>query len=740
MLVPVAGLLLVGPKHPFFAQYSLTFVARFMAAYIVVTAFSYFFERTRESNHRELRSINQSLESTVKEKTKEMTDLRTKELTIANQLLEADICNRQRTEMILKEREKKYRSIVGNISDLICVHDLEGRILETNLHYKKEIGYSSGELIGHKIEDLIEKQYRAAFQAYLKEFPQKGTDEGIFSIRTKTGQRRILEYSNILVKDAEGRYVIQGFAKDITKRWITEKALETSEKRYRTLFEKAGDAIFILDASSDNWGAIINANQSSAEMHGYSIEELERLNIKDLVASEYAGGVTSQFKEMMSGKWIKAEMDQVRKDGRCFLVEVSAGMFKLDDRPYILAFYRDITQRREMEERLRRTEKMEALGTLSGGIAHDFNNVLMGIQGHVSLMELYLSSDHPLKKHSAAIGQYVQSAADLTKQLLGLGRGGKYEVRPVELNELLTATAEMFGRTRKDIPIHVRTHPLPLVVEADRGQIEQVLLNLMLNACQAMPKGGDLIIETAFVSLDDNSSKVCQLNPGPYAQVSVKDSGIGMNEETMRRVFDPFFTTKEKERGTGLGLSSAFGIVKNHDGTIKVESAIGKGTTFEVLIPLSDKTPAAKIQTSNILATGSETILLVDDEEMVIKGCEAMLEHCGYCVIVAQGGSQAVETVQQQGERIDLVILDLIMPGMNGSIAFDHIRILRENIPILLSSGYAMEGQAAEMMQKGCNGFIQKPFGIIELSQKVRSLLDEFKRPKYNGLNEALSR
>ncbi len=717
MLVPVVALQVIAPANPFFAQYSLTFVFRFAAAYIVVTVFAYFFERTREDNDRELVSINASLEAIV--------NRRTELLTIANQQLETDIRNRERIEQTLKEREAKYRSIVENISDVICVHDLEGHILETNLHYQKDFGYDRDELIGQNIGDLIEDRYQDAFRSRLRELSRKGADEGVFSIRTKSGQQRILEYSNILVKNPDGQYVVQGFAKDITERWKVEKALETSEKRYRTLFEKAGDAIFILDASPENQGAIVDANRAAAEMHGYSIEELKQRTIKELDAPEDAEKIAPRIQEMLAGKWIKAEIDHVHKDGTRFPVEVSAGVFELDDRPYILAFDRDITRRREMEERLRRTEKMEALGTLAGGIAHDFNNLLLGIQGHVSLIDLDLPEMHPFKEHSEAIDDYVQSAANLTKQLLGLARGGKYEVRPIDLSELMTATADMFGRTRKEIPIHISAHATPLVVEADKGQLEQVLLNFLLNACQAMPDGGDLYLGSAAVLLGEEDSAVYQLDPGRYARISVRDSGIGMDAATAKRIFDPFFTTKEKERGTGLGLASAYGIVKNHDGAIVVDSAVGEGTTFEILLPLSDKAPSSEERSSKILATGSETILLVDDEEMIIKVGQAMLERAGYRVQTARDGAQAVEFVRRQGECIDLIILDLIMPHMNGRDAFDAIRALPSDIPILLSSGYALDGQAAGMMQKGCNGFIQKPFSVTALTQKVRALLED---------------
>jgi CheY-like chemotaxis protein len=316
----------------------------------------------------------------------------------------------------------------------------------------------------------------------------------------------------------------------------------------------------------------------------------------------------------------------------------------------------------------------------------------------------------------------------LTKQLLGFARGGKYEVKTTEMNELVLNSATMFGRTKREIQIHTKLYnPSPLV-EADRRQIEQVLLNMYVNAWQAMPDGGELYLETRIVTLDDEYCKPYQAEPGRYVKVSVTDTGIGMDAATRQRVFDPFFTTQEMGRGTGLGLASAYGIIKNHRGMITVYSESGHGTTFNVYLPVSNKEVYRETPVEGRLIKGSETILLVDDEEMIIDVGQAMLEKLGYRVFAAPSGQRAVEAVTEMGNEIDLVILDMIMPGMDGGKTFDRIREIQPEIPVILSSGYAINGQAEEIMRRGCNGFIQKPFNISEFSKQVRKILDEAKK------------
>ncbi|MGD9186235.1 MAG: response regulator, partial [Desulfobacterales bacterium] len=303
-------------------------------------------------------------------------------------------------------------------------------------------------------------------------------------------------------------------------------------------------------------------------------------------------------------------------------------------------------------------------------------------------------------------------------------RGGKYEVHPIDINDLVLSSSSMFGRTKKEIRIHTKLNDPPPIAAADRTQIEQVLLNLYVNAWQAMSDGGELYLETLIVDLDETRCKPHNAKPGSYVKISVTDTGIGMGESTRQRAFDPFFTTKVKERGTGLGLASAYGIVNNHSGIISIDSVVGQGTTVNVYLPISDQRAHREIHLNEDLAFGSETILLVDDEEIIINVTRPMLEKLGYNVFVAERGEQAVDLVHEKADKIDLIVLDMIMPGMDGGKTFEHIREIQPKIPVILSSGYSLNDKANEIIQRGCNGFIQKPFNVYELSQKLRKVLD----------------
>jgi CheY-like chemotaxis protein len=369
---------------------------------------------------------------------------------------------------------------------------------------------------------------------------------------------------------------------------------------------------------------------------------------------------------------------------------------------------------------------MEAIGTLAGGIAHDFNNLLMGIQGHASLMLLHLDPNHPHFERFKRIEDFVKSGAGLTKQLLGFARGGKYEVKLTNLNELIQNSSEMFARTKKEIQIHRKFQKDIWPVEVDLGQLEQVLLNLYVNAWQAMPGGGDLYIQTSDIVLDEKYSEPFRIKPGNYVKISVTDTGVGMDNAIQQRIFDPFFTTKDIGRGTGLGLASAYGIIKNHGGIINVYSKRGEGTTFNIYLPASENgVPIKDKKLPDEILKGTETVLLVDDEDGILDIGEEMLKEIGYEVWIARGGKEAIEIYSNHKGKIDVVILDMIMPDMNGGKAYDRMKEINPNVKVLLSSGYSINGKAAAILKRGCDGFIQKPFTMQKLSKKIRNILDK---------------
>ncbi|MDX2451234.1 response regulator [Desulfosarcina sp.] len=513
--------------------------------------------------------------------------------------------------------------------------------------------------------------------------------------------------------------------------------LYRSEEKYRYLVQNSPDIIYTLDAD----GNFTFLSEALEHLLGFTVDGLIGKHYSTIVCEEDRDKAQWFFDERRSGDRaasgielrLKAVGDVQQNESvrRHLTVELkSMGIYEKSaidgERRHVgtHGVIRDISERQRLYAQLQNAERMESLGTLAGGIAHDFNNLLMGIQGRSSLISMDMEDSHPVLEHLHAIEDYILSATHLTKQLLGFARGGKYEVKPTNINELVLKSANMFGRTKKEIIIETQFHNANIVVEADRRQIEQVLLNLYVNAWQAMPEGGTLRLETKHVVLGNKDCRPHQIEPGRYAHLSVTDTGIGMDQKTLQHIYDPFFTTKEKSRGTGLGLASAYGIIKNHAGIIHADSNVDHGTTFNLYLPISEKLVVKEASSEKNISNGSETILIVDDEDMIIDVGQALLKRMGYQVITAKSGEEALEVVHRIGPSIDLVILDMIMPGMDGGRTFDGIRETCPEIPIMLASGYAINGQAQKIMNRGCNGFIQKPFSVSELSQKVRQVLD----------------
>jgi signal transduction histidine kinase/CheY-like chemotaxis protein len=386
---------------------------------------------------------------------------------------------------------------------------------------------------------------------------------------------------------------------------------------------------------------------------------------------------------------------------------------------------RETEEKARLELQLYQTQKYESIGTLAGGIAHEFNNLLMTIQGNVSLMLFGLDAGHPHYGKLHNIEKAIQNGSALTSQLLGYARKGKYQSRTLDLNSVIRETAATFARTHKDIVVDEALAEDLSDIEADREQMVQVLFNLYGNAAEAMPDGGDLFLKTSNVTHEDIHGRLYLPKPGIYVKLSVSDTGIGMDRETQDRIFDPFFTTKKTGQGKGLGLASVYGIIKNHGGYIEVASEPGQGTTLNIYLPASSrKSTKTEVSTEDI-SRGTGAILLVDDEELVLEVGARMLEKLGYTVMTARGGKSAVDIYEKNFEALDLVILDLVMPDLGGSKAFDMIRRINPQANVLLSSGYSADGQASFILQRGCNGFIQKPFNLKELSEKIIEILGD---------------
>ena len=497
--------------------------------------------------------------------------------------------------------------------------------------------------------------------------------------------------------------------------------LKESEEKYRRLVEHANDAIFIVQDE-----VVKFPNPKTEAMIGYSTEELANIPFTNFIHPEDRGLVLERHKRRMVGENPPSTYSFriTNRSGEELWVQLNTVLITWEGRPATLNLLRDITQQRRLEAQFESAQRMESLGTLAGGIAHDFNNLLMAMQGNVSLILSDLDPSHPYYERLRNIERGIRSGAELTNGLLGFARSGKYQVKPTDLNDLIKRSSDMFSRTKKEITIHTKYQRDIWPVEVDRGQIEQALLNLYVNAWQAMPKGGELYLQSENVTFDEDHGKPYGLKPGNYVKMTIADTGLGMGDTTQKRIFEPFFTTKEMGRGTGLGLASVYGIIKNHDGIINVDSKKGEGSTFTFYLPASEKEVVKEEEIPEEVLEGTEMVLLVDDEEMVLDVGEGFLKKLGYTALVARSGKEAIELYKENKDKIDMVILDMIMPQMGGGETYDRLKKINPNIKILLSSGYSINGQAKEIMKRGCEGFIQKPFDMGELSQKIREVLD----------------
>lgn len=508
--------------------------------------------------------------------------------------------------------------------------------------------------------------------------------------------------------------------REIAEHKQADEALRESEEKYRILVENASDAIFIVQDDRIKF-----PNLRAREMIGYSEEELAKIPFSGLIHPEERTTVLENHERRLKGEELPGTYSfrVINRADEVLWVQLNTIFIMLEGRPATLKFMRDITSQKRLEAQFHHAQRMEAVGTLAGGIAHDVNNLLMGIQGHASLMRLDIDPGHPNYERLNNVEQSVKRGAELTSQLLGFARGGKYEVKPTGLNELIKHQNDMFSRTKKEITFHGKYEKNLWTVEVDQGQIEQVLLNIYINACQAMPGGGDLYIETKNATIDQSYRKPYLIEPGRYVKTSVTDTGVGMDEATQQRIFEPFFSTKEKGIGTGLGLASTYGIIKNHGGFINVYSEKGHGTTFNIYLPASEAESIEEGEPAETIYQGTETILLVDDEETIVDVGKEMMEKLGYEVLVAGSGREAIEIYKENKDKVDLVILDMIMPDLGGGETYDILKGLNPEIKALLSSGYAINGKASAILERGCNGFMQKPFGIGELSEKLRKIL-----------------
>ncbi len=516
----------------------------------------------------------------------------------------------------------------------------------------------------------------------------------------------------------------------LRERRRAEEALRESTERYRTILENIADGYYEIDLD----GHLTFCNDAMLDIIGHTREELHELDTQVFMDPQHASRIMAEFKKVYKTNRPAKVLDWelIRSDKRRVSVEASISIIQ-DSGGEPVGFrgiVRDVSERamaeREQQRlgaQLRQAQRMEAVGTLAGGIAHNFNNLLMGIQGNVSLVRKDTDPRHPHHQRLTTIQSLVTGGSKLTKELLGFARAGRYEVRAININQLIREAAETFATTRREIRVHVDLADQTLRAKADRGQLDQVLLNLFINSAEAMPSGGDIFLESGLTYHTALEGRQYKPNPGQYIWVSIRDTGIGMDETTQRRIFEPFFTTKGLSGGTGLGLASVYGTIKAHGGYVDVTSEIGRGSTFTLYLPATEDAVFSAEDTKGEIILGKGTVLIVDDDEAVLEACASILSYLEYTPIGVATGRQAVQVFRERSQEIDLVILDMILPDIGGGDVYDSLKATDPDVKVLLASGYSLDGAAQSILQKGCDDFIQKPFTIGQLSQKIGAVL-----------------
>jgi PAS domain S-box-containing protein len=690
------------------------------------------------------------------------------ELELQVKELEKQAVERRRAEEALKESEEKYRQLFQNESDAVMILDAETLQFEDANKVTLDLyGYSKEEFLALNVEDISaeKEKTRIAVQKVkddepsskwvpLRYFRKKdgttfpgeicvgaffsgGRKKIIGAVRDITERKQAEEAlkgaheeleRRVQERTAELAKANKQLRQEIRERKHAKESLEQSNIAMLDIVESIGDGFFSLDdqfvVTYFNRAAERLLGRKSWEVLGHNFFEafpeckgsIFEDRFTAVVNEKNSLSFETYFDVKPYENWYQVRV-YPQKNGITVYFQVTTERKRAEE------------EKKKLEAQLQQARKMKAISALAGGIANDFNNLLSVIEGNASLMLFNIDAAHPHYENLKSIEKQAQSGSRFSAQLLGHAGKGRYEVKPLNLNQLLEETSEAFGRTRKEITIHRELADDLFATEADRGQIEQVLSNLYTNAADAMPGGGDLFLKTRNVTHKDMEGKLYDPKPGNYLMLTVADTGAGMDEKTLERIFEPFFTTKETGKGTGLGLSSAYGIIEGHGGYIDVDSSKGHGTTFTICLRASEKrgekTVTKEKKVPEEVLKGAETVLVADDDDMILKVGEEMLRAMGYKVMLAKGGREAVEIYKTNKNEVDVVILDMVMPDMGGGEVYDILKEINPDMKVLLSTGYDIDSEAKEILARGCDAFIQKPFGMRELSQRIREMLDK---------------
>jgi PAS domain S-box-containing protein len=650
-----------------------------------------------------------------------------------------DVTAERRLEEENRQSLDFLASVLEGIGEGVVVMDKDYRIIAANKGYLSQVGKTREDILGkhcyevshHFDSHCMDNGHGCPVKAVF----ETGASARAMHTHYDNNNREIyVECHAYPIKDSSGN-VIRAIEtlNDVTERVRLEQKLKESEEKYRDLYDNSPDGYYSLAGD----GLIVEANRTFLQMLGYRRDDvIRKLFIKDLLSDESAQTCHAKFSELKKAGYIRnLDLTMVKKNGTLLPVTMHATAVLDGEGNFVVSrsVVRDITERkgieeerRNLQEQLFQSQKLEALGTLAGGIAHDFNNLLASILGYASLAKTDLNPDNPVYQHVDIVETASLRASELTQQLLAFAKGGKYDAKPTDVNAIVREVVALLSRLiEKNITIVLSADSNLRHAVCDAGQIQQAILNICLNGRDAMPRGGTLTVRTENVRLEmKDVQSLVDVPPGDYVRISISDTGMGMDRETRERLFEPFFTTKEK--GTGLGLALAYGTIKKHGGFIRVFSEPDKGSTFEVNL-LACMNDEARVKKKDILGLrrGAETILVVDDEPTVRQLARDVLNRYGYRVLTAGGGEEAIDAFRQRSAEIDAVILDMVMPAMEGREVFRSLKEIKPGVKVIVSSGYGHNRDADDLIEQGARSFVQKPFRIAELVNVVGEVIDE---------------
>ncbi len=641
----------------------------------------------------------------------------------------------ENAEEALRMSEIKFRSLVEITGDWVWEIDHEGVCKYVNSRVKNLLGYDPEEIIGTYILRFASKKEVNRVKTFFKEnaLTPEAFAEWQVSMDHKDGHPMVMELSATPIFNANGAHEgWYGLAKDITQRIFAEEALIKSEGRFRSLIELTSDWVWEIDSN----GNFTYADPKIADVLGYEPEEIIGKSVIEFMDKEEAEKTVSFFREISNKKvpFTLFENIQAHKDGRKIVIETSG--VPIFNSEGIFAGWRgidtDITERkREAEEKTRLrsklndAQKMESIGTLAGGIAHEFNNAIVAVSGNIELLQMERPTDQIVNKYAESMKKSSHRMTRLTSQLLAYAGGGKYQTKTISLNDFVVDTLSIVQHNiDPDIRVETDLASDALNIRADLTQFQMVISSILSNASEAIEGRGKIRIKTSIEEISDAFAKINpDLSPGPYVRLTIEDDGKGMEKDIKSKIFEPFFTTKFQ--GRGLGMAAVYGIIKNHNGSITVDSEPNIGTKVSIFLPTEFEEPKETSESKHLVETGTGTILIVEDEEIVRDVTRAMLERLGYRILETETAKQAIKMVESFDGDIDLALLDIKLPDMEGGNLYPIIKKARPHLKVIVCSGYALDGPAQEILDAGADGFLQKPFSIRTLSEKLKILLEK---------------